>query len=74
MNFGYITKENIKDHNQNWKQISYHLYRILINGGPGSGKANALHNLINQKLYTDNFYLQTKDPCKAKYQFLLSKR
>ena len=33
-----VTKENIKEHNRNWPQISDHLYRILIIGGSGSGK------------------------------------
>ena len=29
-NFGYITKENIKEHNPNWPEIPDHPYRILI--------------------------------------------
>ena len=43
-NFGYITTENIKEHNPNWPEITDDLYRMLIVGGYGSGKANALHN------------------------------
>ena len=32
------TKENIKEQNPNWPQISEHPYRILIIEGSGSGK------------------------------------
>ena len=28
--FDYITKEDIKEHNQNWSEISDHPYMILI--------------------------------------------
>ena len=45
-NFGYITKEDIKEHNPNWLETPDHPYRILIIEGPGSGKTNALLNLI----------------------------
>ena len=34
------------NHDTNWLYIPYHLYRILIVGGSGSGKANVLLNLI----------------------------
>ena len=30
------------NHDTNWLYIPYHLYRILIVGGSGSGKANVL--------------------------------
>ena len=33
----YVTKENIKEHNQKWPQSPDHSYQILI-GGSGSGK------------------------------------
>ena len=46
-NFDYITKENIKEHNPNWPQIPEHPYRILIVGASGSGKTNALLDLIS---------------------------
>ena len=45
--FDCITKEDIKEHNPNWPKILEHPYRILLIGGSGSGKANALLNLIN---------------------------
>ena len=44
INFGDVTKENITEH---WPEIPVNLYRILIVGGSGSGKTNALLNLIN---------------------------
>ena len=49
----YITKQNIKKQNSNWPQNPDHLCRIIIIEDPGSGKPNALYNLINHKLYTD---------------------
>ena len=48
-NFDYITKEDIREHNRIWPEISDYLYRILIVGGSGSGKTNALLNLINHE-------------------------
>ena len=48
--------------------------RILIIGGSGSGKTNALLNLINNQPDIDKIYLYTKDPYEAKYQFLINKR
>ena len=39
------------NHNPNWPYIPDHPYRILFIGGSGSGKTNALLNLIkNQRL------------------------
>ena len=46
-NFDYTTKEEIKQHNPKWLGISNHLYQILIIESSGSGKTNALCNLIN---------------------------
>ena len=39
-NFDYITKEDIKEHNQNWLETPDHLYRILILEGSGPEKTN----------------------------------
>ena len=47
--FEYITKDCIKEHNLNWPEIPDHPYRILIVGDSGSGKTNALLNLINNE-------------------------
>ena len=43
-------------------------------GGSGSGKANALLNLINNQPNIDKTYLYAKDPYEAKYQFLINKK
>ena len=48
-NFDYITKEDTKEYNPNWPEIPDHLYRILIVGGSGSGKTNALLNITNHE-------------------------
>ena len=45
---------------------------MLVIGGLGSGKRNALLNLINQKLYTYKIYLNAKDLYEAKYPFELT--
>ena len=47
INFDCVTKEDIKEHNSNWWGISDQPYWILIIGGSGSEKTNALLNLIN---------------------------
>ena len=73
-NFAYITKEDIKEHNPNWPEVSDHPYRILIVRGSGSGKTNALFNLIDHEPHIDKIYLYAKDPYEAKYQLLISKR
>ena len=49
------------EHNLKWPYIPDHPYRILIAGGSGSGKKNALLNLINNQLDYDTIYLYAKD-------------
>ena len=59
-----ITNENNKDHNKKWSSIPDHPYRILITGGSGSGKTNALLNLIKDQdsdNLIDKIYLYGKD-------------
>ena len=46
INFDSIANENNKEHIKKWPFILDHPYRILIIGGSGSGKTNALLNLI----------------------------
>ena len=73
--FDYNTKEDIKEHNTNWPEIPVHPFRILIIGGSGSGKTNALLlNIINNKPDIDEFYSYAKDIYEAKYKFLINKR
>ena len=43
-------------------------------GGSGSGKTNALLNLINKQPDIDKIYLYAKDLYEPKYQFLINKR
>ena len=64
-------KENIKEHNPNWPKIPDYSHRILIICWSGSRK-NSLFNLTSQQTDTDKIYLYAKDPCKAKYQFLIN--
>ena len=47
INIDHYTNENKIAHNSNWPYIPDHPYRILIVGGSGSEKTNALLNLIN---------------------------
>ena len=49
INLDSTTNENNKEHNKKWPNIPDHLYRIIITGGSGSGKTNALINLINEQ-------------------------
>ena len=74
INFDDYTNENIIEHNSKWPYIPDHPYRILIIGGSGSGKTNALLNLINNQPDIDKIYLYAKDPYEKKYQYLISKR
>ena len=74
INFDNYANENRTEHNSNWPYIPHHLYRILIIGGSGSGKTNALLNLINSQPDIDKIYLYVKDPYEAKHQFLINKR
>ena len=74
INFDECTNENKWKHNPNWRYIPDHHYRILIIGGSGSWKTNALLNLINNQPDIDKIYLYAKDPYEPKYQFLINKR
>ena len=69
-NLDAITNKNNKDDDKKWP------YRILIIRPSGSGKTNALLNLIqkdNNNLI-DKIYLYAKDLSEPKYQFLIKKR
>ena len=74
INFDNYTNENKTGHNSKWPYIPDPPYRILIIGGFGSGKINALSNLSNNQADIDKIYLYAKDPFEAKYQFFISKR
>ena len=74
INFDDYTDENKIEHNLKWPYIPDHPYRILIVSGSGSGKTNALLNLINNQADIDKLYLYAKGPYKGKYQYLINKR
>ena len=71
INFVNYTNESKTEHNPKWPYILDHPYRILI---IGSGKTNALLNLINNQPDINKLYLYAKDQYEAKYQFLINKR
>ena len=76
VNLDSVTNENNKKHNEKWPYIPDHPYRIIVIGGSGSGKTNALLNLIKEQDYgdvIDKTSLYTKDLNKTKYQFFITK-
>ena len=74
INSDNYTNENKTKHNPNQPYIPDHPYRMLIIEGSGSGKINALLNLINKQPDIDEIYLYAKDPYETKYQYLISIR
>ena len=73
-NLDDITNENSKEHSERWPIILNHPCRILIIGESGSGKTNALLNLISHQDDFDKIHLHAKDLSEPKYQFLIKKR
>ena len=71
INLDSITNEKNKEHNEKWPYIPDHYYRILIIDGSGSGKTNALINLINEQDDIDKIYLCAKDLSKPNYKYLI---
>ena len=74
INFDNYTNGNKTEHNPKRPYISDHSYRILIVGGSGSVKTNALLNLMNNHPDISKIYLYAKDLYEAKYQYLINKR
>ena len=68
INFDNYTNENKTEHSLDWPYVPDHPYRIFIIVGSGSGKTNALVNLINDQPDVDKIYLYAKDPYETKYQ------
>ena len=66
INFDYIKKENIKEHNPNWPRILDHPCRLLIT--EGSRITRQVTNQISIKIC-----FHAKDPCEAEYQLLIKK-
>ena len=67
INLDSIKNENKKEHNEKWRYVPDHPYRILLIGGSGSGKTNALLNLINEQNDIDKIYLYAIDLSEPKY-------
>ena len=67
INLDSITNENNKKHNEKWPYIPDHPYRILIIGGSGSGKTNALINLINEQKHIVKIVSYARDLSEPKY-------
>ena len=71
INLDNIINKNNEEHNKKWPHIPDHPYRILTIGGSGSGKTNALLNLINEQEDIDKIYFYAKDLSEPKYEFLI---
>ena len=73
-NLDDVTNEDNKDQNTKWAYITDHPYRMLLIGGFGSGKTNALFfNKRTRWPYWQDF-LYAKDLNEPKYQFFINKR
>ena len=71
-NLDGIQNKHNKDHNNKWPYIPDHPQRMLIIGGSGSGKTNALLNLTKEQDSDSlivKIYLYPKDLKERKYQF-----
>ena len=74
INIDNYVNENKTVHYKNWPCIPDHPYKMLIIGGSGSGKTNALINLINEQNDIDKIYLYARDLNEPKYKILIKKR
>ena len=72
-NLSSITNENNNKHNEKWPYIPDHPYKIITVGGSGSGKTNALINLINEQNDIYKIYLYWRDLSEPKYEYLIKK-
>ena len=73
-NFGNITNESNKEHNEKWPYIPDNPCRVLIIGGSGSGKTNTLLDFIKEQDDIDKIYFYAKGLSEAKYELLIKKR
>ena len=73
INIDYYINENKTERNEKWPYIPDHAYRILITGSSGSGKTNALIDLINERNDVDTIYLYARDLSEPKYEYLIKK-
>ena len=63
----------IAKNNTKWSFNPHRPYTILIIGGSGSRKTNALLNVIKEQDDIDKMYLYAKDLSELKYEFLTKK-
>ena len=73
INFDDYVNETKTVHNKNWPYIPDHPFRILIIGGLGSEKTNALINFKNEQNDIDKIYLYARDLKEPKYEYLIKK-
>ena len=74
INIDNYVNENRTEHNKKWPFIPDHPYKIIIIGGYGSGKINALINLINEQNDIDKMYIYAKDLSEPKYEYFIKKQ
>ena len=74
INLDSNTNENNRKHSEKWPYILDHPYKVIIIGGSGSGKTNALINFINKQNDIDKIYLYARDLIEPKYEYLIEKR
>ena len=67
-------KRRKKEQDPNSAKIRLHHFTILIDGGFGFEKTNALLNLINHEPFIDEIYFYSKDQYVAKYQLPSNKK
>ena len=73
INLDSATNKNNKKHYEKRPFIPDHPYRIIKIGGSGSGKTNALINLINKQNDIDKDFLYSRDLSEPKYEYLINK-
>ena len=73
INIDNYVNENKTEHNEKWPYIPDHQYKIITTGGSGSGKTNALINLINEQNDIDKIFLYARDLSEPKYKYLIKK-
>ena len=71
-----VTNENNAEHNSKWLYNPDDPYRLLIIGGSGSRKTNALLNLIREQdsdVLIDKIYLYAKELNEPNHELLIKK-
>ena len=69
INLDDYANENKTEHNSKWPYIPDTPHRILIIGGSGSGKTNALLNLIDSQPHIDKYICTIKIYMKISINF-----